>query len=271
MASASTTSDLAKVTGTARAPLLIDVRREEVFNGADDMIAGAIRRSPDAVDQWHGDLPERSPIVVYCAHGQQVSQGIALALGNKEIGASYLEGGISAWVDQKLPIRRKRDGEEHRPTNWVTRERPKIDRIACPWLIRRFIDPTANSSTFPRIASWRPQAKPAPHHTTSTASSSRMRAIAARSIRSCASTALKIRRSIIWRNRARRRYLAARSDAAMRRPVCDLARAFGKLSRRSRDAEARHGDLRRALSPGAAASRRDATTGRLVSKRIRRG
>lgn len=23
---------------------------------------------------------------------------------------------------------------------WVTRERPKIDRIACPWLIRRFID-----------------------------------------------------------------------------------------------------------------------------------
>jgi hypothetical protein len=26
---------------------------------------------------------------------------------------------------------------------WVTRERPKVDRIACPWLIRRFIDPTA--------------------------------------------------------------------------------------------------------------------------------
>ena len=26
---------------------------------------------------------------------------------------------------------------------WVTRERPKTDRIACPWLIRRFIDPNA--------------------------------------------------------------------------------------------------------------------------------
>src|SRR6266705_4998822 len=26
---------------------------------------------------------------------------------------------------------------------WVTRERPKIDRLACPWLIRRFIDPQA--------------------------------------------------------------------------------------------------------------------------------
>lgn len=26
---------------------------------------------------------------------------------------------------------------------WVTRERPKIDRIACPWLVKRFIDPAA--------------------------------------------------------------------------------------------------------------------------------
>jgi len=26
---------------------------------------------------------------------------------------------------------------------WITRERPKIDRIACPWLIRRFVDPQA--------------------------------------------------------------------------------------------------------------------------------
>lgn len=27
---------------------------------------------------------------------------------------------------------------------WITRERPKIDRIACPWLIKRFIDPQAD-------------------------------------------------------------------------------------------------------------------------------
>jgi hypothetical protein len=32
---------------------------------------------------------------------------------------------------------------DRRPTRWVTRERPKIDRIACPWLIRRFLDPQA--------------------------------------------------------------------------------------------------------------------------------
>jgi len=32
---------------------------------------------------------------------------------------------------------------DRRPTRWVTRARPKIDRIACPWLIRRFLDPDA--------------------------------------------------------------------------------------------------------------------------------
>lgn len=26
---------------------------------------------------------------------------------------------------------------------WITRERPKIDRIACPWLVARFVDPEA--------------------------------------------------------------------------------------------------------------------------------
>ena len=34
---------------------------------------------------------------------------------------------------------------------WVTRERPKIDRIACPWLIRRFIDPEAEFLFVPPV------------------------------------------------------------------------------------------------------------------------
>jgi hypothetical protein len=27
--------------------------------------------------------------------------------------------------------------------SWITRERPKVDRVACPWLIKRFVDPQA--------------------------------------------------------------------------------------------------------------------------------
>jgi len=38
---------------------------------------------------------------------------------------------------------------------WVTRERARVDRIACPWLIRRFIDPDADLLWVPadRVAS----------------------------------------------------------------------------------------------------------------------
>lgn len=33
---------------------------------------------------------------------------------------------------------------------WITRERPKIDRIACPWLVTRFIDPEAEFIYVPK-------------------------------------------------------------------------------------------------------------------------
>jgi len=35
-------------------------------------------------------------------------------------------------------------------SKWITRERPKIDRIACPWLIKRFIDPDAEFIFVPK-------------------------------------------------------------------------------------------------------------------------
>jgi hypothetical protein len=68
-------------------------------------------------------------------HGHEVSQGAARA-----IGAHYLEGGIEAWRAAGGGLFGKPKGASSR---WVTRERPKIDRIACPWLVKRFVDPEA--------------------------------------------------------------------------------------------------------------------------------
>ena len=45
---------------------------------------------------------------------------------------------LLAWYD-----RHRRTLPWRAPTQWVTRERPKVDRIACPWLVRRFVDPSA--------------------------------------------------------------------------------------------------------------------------------
>ena len=116
-------------------PLVIDVRKNERFREAPDLIRGALRRDPLRVADWAKSLPAVASVVVYCVHGHEVSQGAAKALG-----AAYLEGGIEAWRKSGGELIGKPLGATSR---WVTRERPKIDRIACPWLLRRFVDPEA--------------------------------------------------------------------------------------------------------------------------------
>ncbi len=124
-----------------RPPLIIDVRRPTVFQSASDMIEGALWRDPERVSEWAGELPRASRVVVYCVHGHEVSQGVAKILGERGIEARYLQGGIEeGWKTAGGPLDRKPAGAN---TRWVTRERPKIDRIACPWLLARFVDPGA--------------------------------------------------------------------------------------------------------------------------------
>jgi rhodanese-related sulfurtransferase len=132
--SAITASELRARLRGENPPLVVDVRRKPAFRAASHMIHGALRRDPEKLGALPGDN-----VVVYCVHGHEVSQGAARALG-----ARYLEGGIEAWDGERMA---KPVGA---PTRWITRERPKIDRIACPWLIRRFIDPDAEFVYVPK-------------------------------------------------------------------------------------------------------------------------
>src|SRR6266571_2092917 len=122
-------------------PLIIDVRQEQAFRAARDMIEGALWRDPERVADWARELPRASRIVAYCVHGQEVSQGVAKALAGRGLSAQVLQGGIEeGWKAAGGALDAKPQGAN---TRWVTRERPKIDRIACPWLIARFVDPGA--------------------------------------------------------------------------------------------------------------------------------
>lgn len=121
-------------------PLVIDVRRPPAFLDSAHLLAGALRRDPQATVQWATTLPAAARVVVYCVHGHEVSQNARKALTDAGIGAQYLEGGIEHWREAGGALAAKPKGAS---TRWVTRERPKIDRIACPWLIRRFVDPDA--------------------------------------------------------------------------------------------------------------------------------
>lgn len=136
---------LSRLIGTANAPALVDVRIDEDFAADPRLIPGAVRRSHRDVQDWASSLSGQS-VVVICHKGQKLSEGTAAWLRHGNIAAEVLEGGQVAWNDAVLPTVPadkipKRDGRGR--TVWVTRSRPKIDRIACPWLIRRFVDPGA--------------------------------------------------------------------------------------------------------------------------------
>src|SRR3984893_4932067 len=133
--------------GSEAAPISVDVRRDADFAGAETLVADAFHRSPQAVEEWRTDLPNGRQVVTYCMHGREVRGAVAAALRMMGVDANFLEGGIADWTKQGLPTRRNIGSIS---SKWVTRERPKIDRIACPWLIRRFVDPNAEFIYVPK-------------------------------------------------------------------------------------------------------------------------
>jgi rhodanese-related sulfurtransferase len=137
---------LARLMGVPHGPALVDVRAKEDFAADPRFIPSAIRRPSESASSWAPEFAGRSAVVI-CERGQKLSEGVAAWL--RHAGASSAEvllGGHAAWAQAGLPLVPEgklppRDSQGR--TVWVTRSRPKIDRIACPWLIRRFVDPEA--------------------------------------------------------------------------------------------------------------------------------
>ena len=140
-----TVSQLHKLIGTPECPTLIDVCIDEDFNDDPRLIPSARRHPfPDILEL----VPELTGkrVVIICQKGKKLSSGASALLRSAGIAAESLEGGNYEWRDAGLPLVPvdkipPLNSQGH--TLWVTRHRPKIDRIACPWLIRRFVDPRA--------------------------------------------------------------------------------------------------------------------------------
>jgi rhodanese-related sulfurtransferase len=136
---------LARRIGLPDAPAIVDVRLSEDVSLDPRAVPTALRRDWRNPTAWAAGLAGR-PIVVLCQRGLKLSQGVAAWLRHEGLAAEALAGGFEAWRDAGLPLVNteplpRRD--ERGRTVWVTRARPKVDRIACPWLIRRFLDPEA--------------------------------------------------------------------------------------------------------------------------------
>ncbi|WP_136441564.1 chromate resistance protein ChrB domain-containing protein [Pacificoceanicola onchidii] len=135
-----TAPQLLRKIGLPDCPVLIDV-------GIPEDVAQNPVRLPTALRHAHGaleSLPERlggRPAVVICQKGLKLSQGVAAWLRAQGHRAEYLGGGMAEWQAQDGPV--VAESALPQSTLWITRHRPRIDRIACPWLIRRFVDPAA--------------------------------------------------------------------------------------------------------------------------------
>lgn len=133
-------NQLSRLIGLPDAPLIMDMCLPEDFAQAPRLIPGSLR--------WaHTDLAALLPligenrVVVVCQKGLKISQGAAAILRGHGIAAEYLGGGALGWADAGLPmIPAAAIPAPGHGTLWVTRHRPKVERIACPWLIRRFVD-----------------------------------------------------------------------------------------------------------------------------------
>jgi rhodanese-related sulfurtransferase len=138
-----TPDKLNRILGTHGSPVLIDVRNDEDFAADPRLIPGSIRRDYRDVAAWASAAT--GPVVIVCQQGKKLSHGVAAYLRHAGTLAEVLEG-FEAWrraSGMLVPQDRIPSRDEQGRSVWVTRSRPKIDRIACPWLIRRFVDPSA--------------------------------------------------------------------------------------------------------------------------------
>jgi rhodanese-related sulfurtransferase len=136
---------LARLIGRPDCPALIDVRTEEVFAADPTLVPGAVRRPFQEVADWAPAFAGRSAVVI-CERGLELSHGAAAWLRHAGVAAESLDGGTMAWAAAglpRVPAAKLPPRDAQGRTVWVTRARPKVDRIACPWLIRRFVDPAA--------------------------------------------------------------------------------------------------------------------------------
>jgi len=136
---------LVRLIGTPGCPFIIDLRSDAERAADPRAIPAARRRQFTELTDW-APAHAGENVVILCENGGAVSHGAAAWLRQAGAEAESLEGGFRGWVAAGLPLVDEsavppRDGAGR--TLWVTRARPKVDRIACPWLIRRFVDPDA--------------------------------------------------------------------------------------------------------------------------------
>jgi len=135
-------AQLARLIGKPDAPALVDICIDEDFAQNPRLIPTSFHHPFKQIEELLPNLQERKTVVI-CQKDNKLSQWAMALLRIQGVDAAVLEDGIFGWRDFDGALLSS-DRLPARGGLWVTRHRPKVDCIACPWLIRGFIDPDAS-------------------------------------------------------------------------------------------------------------------------------
>jgi thiosulfate sulfurtransferase len=100
MAGISTEELLQRLAVDPRAFTLLDVRKAQALQGSgNQVLPGAQWLDPALWLDWKDSVPSDKPVVLYCAHGHEISQGLTTVLSVMGRDAVFLQGGFGAWVE----------------------------------------------------------------------------------------------------------------------------------------------------------------------------
>jgi rhodanese-related sulfurtransferase len=139
-----TVAQLGRLIGSPDAPAVVDVRTDEDAAADPRLVPGAVRRDWRRAGEWAREFAGRRAVFL-CQRGLKISQGACAWARHEGVEAETLEGGFEAWKAAGAPLLRpapaSRDAKGARSGSRATARR--WTAIACPWLIRRFVDPAA--------------------------------------------------------------------------------------------------------------------------------
>ena len=97
--------EVARMLKDGTAVQVIDTRPKHYATRSQDIMAGAVWRDPERIDEWMGELSKTEPVVTFCVYGFHIGCESAAILRKAGFDARYMAGGHAGWKASKGPMK----------------------------------------------------------------------------------------------------------------------------------------------------------------------
>jgi Fe-Mn family superoxide dismutase len=100
-----TVEEVKSMRDDGKAIQIIDTRPRHYSTRAQDIVAGAVWRDPERVEEWMDELSKTDPVVTFCVYGFHIGCETAETLRKAGFDARYMAGGHYAWKATRGPVK----------------------------------------------------------------------------------------------------------------------------------------------------------------------